>query len=258
MRTWLRRALWILALTATLPLYGFGPLRCGDGSVMVKGGGSPTLFTREGTILLIDPTTTPSIFVDSKLPSFNRHFNVPWTIGAELAFNLSSRVQLFFEYACFHADGKKFHHRFDGFVVDELFFAYQSSNGYLGLRYYFDCWCLPCAGSPIAPFIGFKTGIAVQSHINHTLFLDEVFLATNNYFRAQVGVSGALLAGVEWWFAGRLSFLFQVECLLTQGLRSNKKGIYTPALPGGVVNESVGTTGMLLSFPFTLGLRYTF
>jgi len=255
-----RLLLLFLLLTAPLAasnLWCGGPLCQCDLSVAIKGGGAPTFFTHNGKVTLTDPGAMPPTFASGRVGDFNHLFDVPWTIGLEIALNLSSRIQFFFEYAYYQAEGKSRLRTFENATLQQVLFNYVSNNAYFGLRYYFNRWCLACAGTPIAPYIGIKAGIAQQRHINRRLFSGAMQIIETPFFRAQTAPSGSLFGGLEWWFAGRMSALVQVDLAITRGLRPDRAIIFDPPI-GTVVGQSNGRTEQLISVPVTLGVRYYF
>lgn len=232
-----------------------GPLCCGGLSVMVKGGVTPTSFTHNGATWL----TIPGVGVVPSLtaPKFNKQFQLPWNVGAELGWNASKRIQFFLEYAYTQAQHKTRQFVLNGIPSSAKYTNYLINSGYLGVRYYFEGCCFCCLGR-IAPYVGFKTGFSVQQRVLSTLSASGTFVATYPIWKSQTAVSGGLQAGLEWWFCNCLSALLQGEFVGTQGLRPNQNIVVNPNLTGGVTNLNLEGHRWVLAWPVTLGLRYTF
>jgi len=242
-----------------------GPLCCGKLSLMVKGGVTPSSFSNRGDIWGTDPAL--GVFSLGSTSKFSTHFDVPWNVGAELAWNASCRIQFFLEYAHTQATGKSstrdFVIPFDPpftLSLNQKFGDYKVNAGYLGARYYFEGCCFPCIGK-ISPFVGFKTGFATQARVlaHYTgsvngSGIDESF----KNFLERTQVSGGLLVGLEWWFCNCWSLVLQGEFVGTCGLTPNRNVEVFPPSQITVTNLNVGSTGWILSWPITLGVRWTF
>jgi hypothetical protein len=238
---------------------------------LVRGGVAPALLTHRGQSWLTTTTagTVPVFSVISlgDFPEFSKLFNVPWTVGAEFAWNASKRVQFFLEYAFTQASGK--HNRTFSIAAPAVTFSgsfgdYRTHAGYLGARYYFESLCcFSCCGK-ITPYVGFKAGVAWQQRIQRSLDATLGGIATtiipnSTYFISQAAVSGGLLVGLEWWFCRCWSIALQADFIATQGPRGRTN------IPLG---QTIGTTtfdnlftghsGWVVTFPVTLGLRWTF
>jgi hypothetical protein len=248
----------------TLPIKGdanevcSAPLCCGGLSLAIRGGGGPAIFTHRGENDLTATGDIAPVVTQGDLPEFFRQFRAPWTVGAELAWNISQRVQLFLEYSYTQAAGKP--HTL--FIVDASFFEYLSdlkmNAGYLGARYYFDG--LPCCfgAGPITPYVGFKVGVAWQQQMRTDYFFLDIPIATNVlYYLSQTCISTGLQIGAEWWFCSCWSLVLQSELIITQGVAGNGN-IPLADIGIGLTNLFIGQTGWLVTFPVTLGLRWTF
>lgn len=243
-----------------------GPLCCGKLSVMVKGGVTPSSYTHRGrTWVTSNNTALPAaVFSPLVVGKFSQQFNVPWNVGAEVAWNASCRIQFFLEYAHTQAKGKS-----RGITVPvgtasldltTVFCDYDVNAGYLGARYFFEGCCFPCLGK-IAPYVGFKTGFAVQQGVKDRLFdatgaIDQSF----TYWLGKTHVSGGLQIGLEWWFCNCLSLVLQGEFVATCGPTPNQNVVVDPAIATltSITNINIGGTDWLIAWPVTLGLRFTF
>lgn len=238
-----------------------GPLACNSFGIAVKGGVTPCWFTDRGHILLTNPLVFPYVFEGPKEPDFNKIFDLPWQVGAELQWNASSHVQFFAEYVFLNTKGKK--HRF---LFDENFFFrnhnrdFETNGVYLGARYYFgNVWCSECGTSSIAPFVGFKGGVVWHEKTkcrSHLVFDNlDCDLLSHDQFRQQTLISAGVQVGLDWSINCNWGVVFTVEAVGTQGLRNNRNVL--TSLPF-LSNLSRGETGHILSVPVTLGVRYTF
>lgn len=235
---------------------GGGPLCRGHLSLMVKGGTTPSGYAHTATTLWAETAT--SLLAASNLAKFSNQFQLPWNAGAEIGWNASRRIQFFLEYAHTQAKGKTYLFTFfNGLPAFTKFANYTTHSGYLGVRYYFEGWCL-CHLGWIHPYIGFKTGFSAQNRVLSTLFVNGVFVSTYPHWESQTAVSGSLLIGLEWWLCRRLSAVLQGEFVGTQGVRPNQNVPLNPNLTGGITNLNFEGVGWLFAWPVTLGLRYTF
>lgn len=232
-----------------------GPLCCGGLSVMVKGGVTPSSFTHNGVNWLTIPGV--GVIASATAPKFNKQFQVPWNVGAELAWNASRRIQFFLEYAHTQAQHKTRQLVLNGVPSSAKYTNYMTNAGYLGARYYFEGCCFCCLGR-ISPYVGFKTGFSVQKRVLSTLSANGTFVATYPIWKSQTAVSGGLQVGLEWWLCKCLSALLQGEFVATQGLRPNQNIIVNPALLRGVTNINLEGHRWVIAWPVTLGLRYSF
>lgn len=236
-----------------------GPLTCGAWSVQVKGGVAPTTFSdRDSTILTIPALfPLPTVISVGNGPSFSRQFNCPWTIGAELAWNASTHVQFFTEYAYQRASGKsRSFTSLGGITLSQNLDDFSSNGLYLGARYYFStCWDT-CYGR-IAPFTGFKAGVVWIDSVNYDLEIAGIDFGSDSYYRRRTTVSAGLQIGLDWNICENWSAVLTSEFVASGGLHGNRNKV-VPANQTGVTNVSFGGTGTLLAFPVTLGVRYTF
>lgn len=245
-----------------------GPLSCGSFGALLKGGVTPSWFTDRGDIYVTNPSLENPVYNAGKAPQFDKIFDLPWQIGAELQWNASTHVQFFGEYVYENAKGKG--HRFfnDAGLVNQLNLRngeFQTSAVYLGARYYFgNIWCSDCGTSSIAPFVGFKAGAKwhqnTRSH-NEFIIGDTVYdLGSDHFFRDQTLISAGAQFGLDYSFNCNWGVVFMVEVVGTQSLRNNRNVNLLPIVggPGAPTAISLGETGHILSVPITLGVRYTF
>ena len=276
MKKWLKNSFVLMAATLSLttPLLGEGllggffspccnngPLNCGALSVELKGGVTPTHYSGRGDTYVTIPVLTPPVVNIGRGPKFDDQFNTPWQIGVELGWNASTNVQLFLEYVYNHASSKsdsfdiaqtRFGRRFDDFKTNSL---------YLGTKYYFNnIWCSPCMGS-VAPFIGFKGGFVWHERVRSSLRVGGTTITSYTHYDNESALSAGLQLGVEWFYNCHLSVALTGEVVGTQPHRSNRHVNLTniPVFEElGVTSINCGHTGKLISYPVTLGVRYTF
>lgn len=240
-----------------------GPFSENSFGVLIKGGWTPTHFTHRGRVWLTNPDLDPPVFAGSSRARFNNLFRTPWQIGAEIQWNPCCNVQFFGEYVYKQFDAKK--RRFDNEV---LFFRTKhddiATNAfYLGARYYFtnlfggDC-CGSSLFSSLSPFVGFKGGFVWQNGSKYRLHINDVELGKYHYYKKQHAVSAGLQLGVDYAVTCNLGVVFTAEAVATQGFRPRRNNTLNPLFTGGVSNIGIGETGQLVSFPLTLGVRYTF
>jgi hypothetical protein len=247
-----------------------GPLKDGAFGILVKGGVTPTWFTDRGNILVTNPSIFPFVFQIEKEPNFDKLFDTPWQVGAELQWNACCNVQFFLEYAFTRAEGKKHHFFFnDIFTFRHRNRNYETSSVYLGARYFFNnIWCSECGTSSVAPFVGFKGGVAWNTNTRTRCHCSTVFgdfdFGDHDLFKNQALISAGAQIGIDWSINCNWGAMLTVEVVGTQALRNNRhlpllstiSGAVLP--PGSPTHISRGETGHLLSVPVTLGVRYTF
>lgn len=238
-----------------------GPLNECHFSVLVRGGVVPTTWTNRGTIYAIAPSIPPFVFSIGKTPKFDDVFDLPWTVGLELAYNTSDHTQVFLEADYISAEGKRHSHFEDtlGITFAHRHHNNQTWTGYIGARYYFDrCWLC----DRVAPFLGFKAGFVHHKRTHNSLSINGVDVDSGSFFGGQTGVSAGAQLGFDVQIWDCVSAVLNFEVVFSQSRRTNNNiPIVFPvgAAPiGGITNLSVGSLGREVSYPITLGLRYEF
>lgn len=231
---------------------GSGPLYCGAWSVAARAGGVPSSYSLREPIWGVIPTGAPSVVQVGRMSRFSHQFHLPWEVDGELALNLSQRVQPFLQYQFQQGGGKR--HIAE---VDHSFSRYQTHAGYLGCRYYYAGICSPCLGR-IAPFLGFKTGLMWRRHIDELLSVGGAPAVRFRYSSKRVAISGGLQVGVEWWFTWYWSAIFQVDGVATASPKTRSNLPFNPPLANRVTNLNFSSSGAILSFPITAGMRFAF
>lgn len=250
-----------------------GPLAANAFGIAVKGGVTPSWFTDRGHIFFINPLMTPIVTRGPREPDFDKLFDLPWQVGAELQWNACCNVQFFAEYVFLNAKGKKHHFHSDLFPslrIHNRNRDFETNAVYLGARYYFgNLWCSECGTSSIAPFVGFKGGVVwhektrFRSRFLCNNDLIDIDCGNHDLFRNQTLISAGAQIGVDWSINCNWGVILTVEVVGTQALRNNRNIIIPPViesegLPLLPTNLSRGETGHILSVPVTLGFRYTF
>lgn len=244
------------------------PALCeGRWSVMVRGGVAPTNWTEHGNAFLTVPFS-PFVVSLGNADKFNKIFDTPWLVGAEIAYNISCSAQVYIEGNYVQATGKKFNHEvlLNDFTYDfrNHFKDYSVWTGYLGARYYF---CRSWLCDRVAPFVGFKAGFISHKKTHHTLHIEnfpvvggtaeEVLVSDGDHNDTITGVSAGLSLGFDIKVTECLSAVLNFEFVASQPPRARHDN-ELPENRLGASHLSFGALGTEVSFPITLGLRYEF
>lgn len=246
-----------------------GPLRCNAFGAQLKGGVTPSYFTDRGNVWIYNPSLSDPLYEGNKGPEFDKLFELPWQIGAELAWNASTHVQFFGEYVYESAKGKKrnFLVNNDQYDIRQNHGEFKTNAFYIGARYFFgNLWCSECGTSSVAPFVGFKAGAKwhERSKFHQHVFISDIDydLGSHDFFKEQTLMSAGVQIGLDYSINCNFGVVFTVEAVGTQGLRNNRNvPLAFPIIPGRAgtpTNISLGETGHIVSVPITLGVRYTF
>lgn len=234
------------------------PLRECALSVQIKGGIAPSFWThREQNYLVVPSLPAEPLIPAGRAPGFNNAFGMPWTVGGEIGYNFSCNIQFFLEGAYAFASGKKVLLKTDdGTVMHEKFNPFQSWAAYFGSRIYFGNGCLY---KNLTFFTGFKAGYINFSKIHYTVTVNDEALIRFPLFMNSQGVSAGLQCGIDYILCANLSGQITAEAIFSQSPETHR--IIT--LPGNfsqspIKNILYGDTRTLITFPITLGLRYTF
>lgn len=248
--------LGLMALSSQLSAFfgnDEGPLCERMWGLQAKGGIAPTYYSKSDHIELTIPVPS-TIVVSGGHPSFSKQFSTPYDLGLEIGWNLNTHIQLFAEGRYNRANGKTFHNTLSEPVPSELNFLYikkyEACSAYVGARYYFStCWnCL-------APFIGGKLGYLHQKRGFTDAYVFGVLLPHLDFSRSKNGVSGGVQLGLEWWLKKHVSLVLTGEVVISQGLGKTYKIDVDNEVLTRVVYKS---KGVLISYPITLGTRFTF
>lgn len=238
-----------------------GPLTECAFSVLVKGGVVPTTWHNRGTIYAVNPTVAPPIvFSIGKTPKFDDVFDLPWTVGGEVAYNVSDRAQVFLEANYLNAEGKRHSHTIDGtnLVLSHRHRDASAWTGYLGARYYFSrSWLC----DRVAPFVGFKAGFIHHKRANSHVQIAGIDVSTQSFFLGETGVSAGAQIGLDVQIWDCIYAVLNFEVVFSQARRVNNNIVIVPPVGagvGGITNLNVGCLGKEVSYPITLGLRYQF
>ncbi|MFA6914945.1 MAG: hypothetical protein WC222_00985 [Parachlamydiales bacterium] len=231
-----------------------GPLSEGSFSLLVKGGVNPTHWTSRGKVWLTIPAAVPAVISFNSGPKFKDQYKLPYIVGGEVAYNLSCQGQVFFEANYLHADGKN-HGVVGRLPVGFSFDDYQAWSWYLGGRYYFSrSWIC----DRVSPFVGLKAGFINHKKVRYDLTVDGVFVENDIYYHGKSGVSIGAQIGFDIQICDNISAIVSFEAVASGGPRANRNNELDPALTGGLTNVNLSEVGTEVSFPITLGLRYTF
>jgi hypothetical protein len=232
-----------------------GPLCEGGWSILAKGGIDPIHWTERGKVWLTVPAAVPAVFSVSRTAKFRNQFELPYIVGGEIAYNLSDNAQLFVEANYIHGKGKTFNFIAGTFVVSEVNDDYEAWSGYIGGRYYFSrSWIC----DRVSPFVGLKAGFVNHRQVKYGLSLFGTFIEKDPYYVGKSGVSAGVQLGFDILITDALSAVLNLEAVASQGPRANRNNEFDPVLTGGLTNVNIGQVGTEVSFPITLGLRYTF
>lgn len=234
-----------------------GPLNESRFGVTVKGGVDPIHWSHRPRIWVTNPSLLVPVFSVGRAPKFDDIFDLPWTVGGELNYNLSCNSQLFIEFNYIQASGKR--HSFPYFndlSASARHRDYEAWNGYLGARYYFSrSWLC----DRVAPFVGFKAGFVNHREVKRTLTVEDVVVDSGTFHHGRAGVSAGLQVGFDVRVWDCVFAVLNFEFVASEPHRANNAiAIDSPVLAGGITNVSVGPLGTEISFPITLGLRYEF
>lgn len=237
-----------------------GPLNCGAFGVQVKGGVTPAHFTHKGRFLIINPSVLPAVSFGDQRASFDKVFDTPWQVGAELEWNASTHVQFFAEYAYTQASGKSKDFLISGLPLTVSHRDFETNAFYMGARYFFSSiWSDQCGGNNICPFFGFKGGWVWNAKDRSHFTINGVDIGSFDHFKDQGAVSAGLQIGLDWAINCNFGVVFTAEAVATQGLRGNRIfDLPDTGIIGGPTNIGTPETGKLISYPVTLGVRYTF
>ena len=242
-----------------------GPLSCGAFGVQVKGGVTPSFFSDKGHNTVTNPLLIPPVFTLGRTANFDKFFDTPWQVGAELQWNASTNVQFFAEYVYENAKGRR--HTFDvgTLAIAHRYKDLQSNSFYLGARYYFSSiWNSDCGTMSLAPFVGFKGGLVWYHNNNHfndsltDLLPVGVIAVSNSKKNNRVAMSAGAQIGADLSINQNWGVVLTVEVVGTEDFGGIKYVTFNPAVTGGITNGTFGDHGKIISVPVTLGVRYTF
>ena len=127
---------------------GCNPLYCGALDFQVQGGILPISWHDRGQFSAIQCGAGPSVnpvTVLFNIPSFNKFFKLPWTVGAQIGYAVSDNVRVYFEFDYSQVKSKNNISlatiSATPTVIAFTLGKYKLYDLYVGGRYYFDRWC---------------------------------------------------------------------------------------------------------------------
>jgi hypothetical protein len=243
------------------------PYAAGKWNIGFQGGVDYTQFTRRGVSTTFGPGIVAS---QTELGRFSRGWDLPWTVGVSAGYMVCDNVELFLEGDYVSAEGRR-HHRSGLLTVGsstssggfglERFSRYEDWEFYVGSRYYF-CPFWDC----FTPFLGAKLGGQYHHRIHVRSEFDLVGISSSSSsfsssaataYRGNTTVAAGFQGGINYDINCNLAIVLKGEVVVS-GCWDNdtRLGATTPGLIGGTTTL-FGNTGPVVSYPVTLGLRYT-
>lgn len=234
-----------------------GPLYKGFWGISLKGGVRPTYWTERPNLILTNRLATPPVFKLTRISNLQHLYDIPWTIGGELSYNVTNHIQLFIEGN--YISGRNKPHTFTwtndapAEIINDDFREY---GGHLGARYYFQrCICCGC----VAPFIGAKIGAITHKRVNSELKVNDLSIDTSVFLNGGGGVSAGVQFGFDVQLWDTVYATLNFECVCSEPHRpANNEKIDIPSFANSITNMSVGPLGTEIGFPITASVRYEF
>ena len=238
---------------------GGAPIYCNGFSVQVTGGIAPTLWNKRDCWQFSNSFTSsnfcPVVQLSSlgTLPKFNSIYSLPWDVGFRIAWGLSDRMDIGFDFDYRQARSKGSGSDCCGtttLATAQLSFCYTTSlapattnsfaftnvskykayAGHVSLRWYTErYWC-----DSVAFFVGLKVGFVHHKEIDATVNLYSTVggvvtasaaspypLAAAPLYLSNTTISAGGTVGLDYCFWNRLSFIAQAEFLGQGPLRAN-------------------------------------
>lgn len=237
------------------------PLYCGAWGIQFQAGIRPIIWQNRGQLTLVNCTLIPSLAVVADVPSFRKLFHLPWQVGGQLSYALSSNTNVFTEVNYAQAKAKNS----ITFANSNLTFVnlnkYKLIDWYVGARYYGDrgYWC-----DAVSFFIGGKIGFIhhrgssasalVQAAANDCCNEADLF-GRNTVF------AGGGHVGFDYCYCGNWSFVVTAEVVASCGPASPSDVLLTQVASNNLnfaTNLFVGHINTEIAFPITLGIKYNF
>ena len=156
------------------------PVNCGCFNIQIQAGVAPIVWTRRGCFSVVScnaasltcngNTPVGPVVPIFGMPSFNKLFSTPWTVGGKLGYALSECTELYFEANYRQANSKCFtsstNLNLGLFIVRPVFqftnvSKYKFYDFYVGLRRYWDA----CVCDRLSVFLGMQVGVAHHNSV---------------------------------------------------------------------------------------------
>ncbi|MGE0206953.1 MAG: hypothetical protein AB7R69_03840 [Candidatus Babeliales bacterium] len=234
-------------------------------SFTVRGGIAPSVFAYRGTIFSAVANLNPLILEAFKDAKFGKMWrNYPANIDFDFGYALSNHTELFGEFNYRYAKENNFFFisgQETGFPTTSLpnLNKFQSFAGYAGFRYFFN----RIASETFSFFLGLKFGLVNYRKVNAKPLIIKNFFGVLEqnavWFRSHNVCSGGLQVGFDTLVAESISLFSTAEVVVSGGLRSNINIVkQDQSVFQGFTNIIRESSGPLISFPLTLGVRYYF
>ena len=193
-----------------------------------------------------------------KLPKFSHLYRLPWQVGGQVSYALSTNTNVFVEFNYAQAQSK---HQEDSSSALLLFDLnkYKLYEGYVGARYYWDRWC-----DRVSFFLGIKVGFLHHKSIQtEPLAVSDCNcdLVAYDFFRNSTVFAGGGHVGLDICFCGNWSFVITGEVVASCGPKG-VNDITVCALQEdtlcGAAEFVIPGISTELAFPVTLGIKYNF
>lgn len=258
------------------------PIKQGEWNISIKGGIAPTtwLNRRNEYVVSINQQNTP-IVTSKNIGSFEDNFDMPWTASVEVAYNISDYSQIFVEGSYKSAPNKKSTKKeVDGIKLRERTDDAHDWSGYFGVRQFF---CRDWVCDSVAPYIGFKAGFVNHQKINTHFYVGKVAQNQNQnqnqneaqnkpqivyneigkqvQFQSTTGISAGAFIGLDCALMESLNIQLQIEVIASQPIQGRQNVEFPGSRtlqPGEITNIMAGKINSELTFPITVGLRYSF
>lgn len=228
---------------------GCAPYACGTWTLGLQAGVDHTRFTRNSDDLFFDPLFPvgfPPFVVHH--PQFKDQFRQPAIYGGYVGYMVRNSIELFVEGNYATASSKRFSFiGVDGDAFENKLDRYKYWDFYVGVRFYpYTCGC-------VAPFIGFKVGGAHRFNSHNDLHVTTYggIPVTSHPIAYKGGtvVSGGGQIGLNFNLTDCIAIVIKGEVVVSGNWETPFLNVPVPTCPG--------STGPIVSFPVTAGVRFS-